>query len=268
MGILNVTPDSFYEPSRRLTQQEIASTAIGIARQGASFIDVGACSTRPGMPSVDEATEIERLRMALSVVRDVEPDIMVSVDTFRASVARIAVEEFGVDMINDVSGGTLDNAMFDTIAELRVPYVLMHMQGTPENMQRFTDYEAEGGVVAAVISSLSQRIAQLEDAGVADIIVDPGFGFSKTVGQNYEMLRNLEAFTAVLDRPLLVGISRKSMFWKVNDTTPDNVLAATIAANTIALTGGAAFLRVHDVAEAVQTIRTVSLTFENSQNRP
>lgn len=263
MGILNVTPDSFYALSRSRTADEVARRAAQIAEEGAAFVDVGACSTRPGEPTVDEATELSRLRMAMKIVRATAPDAFVSVDTFRASVARVAVEELGADMINDVAGGTLDAAMADTVARLRVPYVLMHMRGTPRNMQEFTDYSHEGGVVAAVIGSLSRGVAALESRGVADIIVDPGFGFSKTVAQNFEMLRHIGSFAAVLRRPVLTGVSRKSMFWRPLATDPEHVLAATTAAHTIALTGGTSFLRVHDVADAVQAVRTVAMTYDN-----
>ncbi len=193
----------------------------------------------------------------MKAIREVSADIVVSVDTFRASVAREAVVTYGADIINDISGGNLDAEMWQTVARLKVPYILMHMRGTPSTMQSMTDYD---DVTADVILGLSRKLRELRLLGVADVIVDPGFGFSKTLEQNFEMMRNLNAFTEALDAPLLVGISRKSMITKSLGITADDALAGTIALNTIALSRGAAILRVHDVAEAVAAVRMHQLS--------
>lgn len=227
---------------------------------GADFIDIGAYSSRPGADEVTPEEEISRLDVGMKALREMAPDIPVSVDTFRADVARTAILELGADIINDISGGDLDHEMADTVAELGVPYILMHMRGTPSTMQTLTDYN---DVTADVIADLSRKLRELRLKGVADVIVDPGFGFAKTVGQNYDMMRNLEEFTRLLDAPLLVGISRKSMITKLLGITPDAALAATTALNTITLTRGASFLRVHDALEASQAVRI----YEASTNR-
>lgn len=251
MGIINATPDSFYAPSRVSFDGGVASRAARMIEEGAGMLDIGACSTRPGAAQPSEEDEIARLVKALDEVRGIDGGVIISVDTYRSAVARAAVEH-GADIINDISGGSLDDAMFRTVAELRVPYILMHMRGTPQTMQSLTDYGSEG-VTVAVASWLSERLRELEQLGVADVIVDPGFGFSKTVEQNYRLLRELPVLSRLLDnRPLLVGLSRKTMFWKPIGTTPENVLPATIAANTLALNAGASILRVHDVQAAVQ----------------
>lgn len=252
MGILNATPDSFYGGSRAFDEEAVAARARSLVADGADIIDIGACSTRPGAESVDAVEERRRLAFAIAAVRRaVGPDIPLSVDTFRASVAAFAVEECGADIVNDIAGGTLDPDMFATVARLRVPYVLMHMRGTPPTMLTLTDYPA--GVTAGVIAELSHSIAALEELGVADIIVDPGFGFAKTLGQNYELLAQLQAFD-IFGRPVLVGVSRKSMFTKLLDVTADDVLAATVAAGTLAVERGAAILRVHDPRAARHSI--------------
>lgn len=260
MGIVNVTPDSFFAASRTATESAIKERVRQMLDSGADFIDIGAYSSRPGADEVTPEEEISRLDVGMKALREMAPDIPVSVDTFRADVARTAILELGADIINDISGEDLDHEMADTVAELGVPYILMHMRGTPSTMQTLTDYN---DVTADVIADLSRKLRELRLKGVADVIVDPGFGFAKTVGQNYDMMRNLEEFTRLLDAPLLVGISRKSMITKLLGITPDAALAATTALNTITLTRGASFLRVHDALEASQAVRI----YEASTNR-
>ena len=238
MGILNVTPDSFFAGSRMQTEQAIAGRANQIVAEGATMIDVGGCSTRPGSEPVSEAEEMRRLRLALGVVRREQPHAVVSVDTFRPDVARMAVEEFGADIINDVSEGSVE--MFRMIARLRVPYILMSVQPNLRDM----------------LLAFAREVQQLRDFGVKDIILDPGFGFGKTVAQNYEVMNQLERLL-VMDLPLLVGISRKSMIFKLLGLTPDESLNGTSVLNTIALMKGASILRVHDVKEAVECVRIV-----------
>jgi len=238
MGILNVTPDSFFAGSRMQTEQAIAGRANQIVAEGATMIDVGGCSTRPGSEPVSEGEEMQRLRLALGVVRREQPHAVVSVDTFRPDVARMAVEEFGADIINDVSEGSVE--MYRMIARLRVPYILMSVQPTLHDM----------------LLAFAREVQQLRDFGVKDIILDPGFGFGKTVAQNYEVMNQLERLL-VMDLPLLVGISRKSMIFKLLGLTPDESLNGTSVLNTIALMKGASILRVHDVKEAVECVRIV-----------
>lgn len=257
MGILNVTPDSFYSGSRTMSDSEIGHRVESMIADGADFIDVGAYSSRPGAADVSVEEEISRLRKGMSVLRKLAPEIPVSVDTFRASVAKVAIEELGADIINDISGGSLDPEMFATVAELKAPYILMHMRGTPATMQQFTDYD---NVTADVILDLSSKLRQLRLLGVADVIIDPGFGFSKTAGQNFELMRNLSDFSS-LECPVLVGISRKSMITRTLDIEASEALAPTVALNAIALTKGAAFIRVHDVREAAQTVSLFNLTY-------
>lgn len=256
MGIVNVTPDSFFEGSRTMRGAEIAARVEKQIADGADFIDVGAYSSRPGAADVPLEEEIARLKEGLRILRAIDSHIPVSVDTFRADVARVAVEDLGADIINDISGGNLDGRMFETVAQLGVPYILMHMRGTPATMQTYTDYV---DVTADVISDLSSKLRRLRLAGVSDVIVDPGFGFSKTTEQNFEMMKNLDAFDA-LGCPVLVGISRKSMITKTLGVAPSDALAGTIAFNTLALTRGAAFLRVHDVREAAQMLKLYELS--------
>ena len=259
MGIVNITPDSFYSGSR-ITDEHALEERVGqMLADGADVIDVGACSTRPGSQSVDAHGEMGRLQWALAVIRRVAPDAVISVDTYRAEVAKRCVEEWGADIINDISGGTIDGEMFSTIARLRVPYVLMHMRGTPETMSTLTDYD---DVTADVLEWMGRRIDRLRQSGVDDIIVDPGFGFAKTLEQNYELLARLEAFHA-LEAPILVGISRKRMIYMPLETTPEAALNGTTVINTMALMQGAHILRVHDVRAAVEAVRLVSLMREN-----
>lgn len=259
MGIINVTPDSFYSGSRTQSHDDIALKSKKMLDEGADWLDLGAYSTRSGADDVTPAEEIERLRTGMRAIRSVAPDAIVSIDTFRADVARQAVEELGADMINDISGGLLDDDMPSTIAKLKVPYVLMHTRGTPATMQQLTDYR---DVTGDVLAELARRIDIFGMAGVNDIIVDPGFGFAKTVEQNYRLLRDLEAFH-VLERPLLVGVSRKSMIYRTFGTTPDEALNGTTVINTIALMAGASVLRVHDAKEAAEAVKIVELTYND-----
>ncbi len=252
MGIINVTPDSFYSGSRTLLEADIRSRVERMLEEGVDIVDIGAYSSRPGAADVSPSEEMTRLETGMKIIRSLNAEIPVSVDTFRAEVAREAVCNMGADIVNDISGGDLDNAMWETVAELNTPYILMHMRGTPSDMQNFTDY---ADVTADVIADLSRKLRQLRLMGVADVIVDPGFGFSKTLEQNFEMLRNLEVFTAALDAPLLAGMSRKSMIYKLLGTTPAEALNGTTVLNTMALERGTSILRVHDVKAAVEALK-------------
>ena len=251
MGILNATPDSFYAGSRKQTELELAERAQQIISEGGAIIDVGAYSTRPGAADVSAEEEWERLANSLQVVSREAPEAILSVDTFRAEIARRCVETFGVSIINDISGGDADAQMFDTVAELRVPYVLMHCQGTPQTMQQAPTYK---NVTAEVITDLSRKVRLLRQRGIRDVIIDPGFGFGKTLEHNYTLLRQLEDFR-IFDLPLLIGISRKSMITKSLDITADEALNGTTALNAFALMKGAHLLRVHDVKAAVEVVK-------------
>lgn len=254
MGIINATPDSFYAASRAADNVAAGERAEQMAVAGADMIDVGACSTRPGAALPDAAAEWARLEPALRAVRAaVGAALPVSVDTFRADVARRAVESGLADIVNDVGGCTLDEQMEQTVVELRVPYIMMHMRGTPADMQQHCDYP--DGVAAAVISELAGLLGRLTLAGVPDIIIDPGFGFAKTVEQNYRLLRDLPVVADALRRPVLAGMSRKSMATRLLGISAADALPATAALNMLALERGAAVLRVHDVAEAVQVVK-------------
>lgn len=254
MGIVNITPDSFYPESRFRSDKSILTAVERMLEDGADIIDFGGYSTRPNAENVPANEELERLSGAIEMVLKRFPDTIVSIDTFRASIVREMVRNFNVSLINDISGGTLDDLMFETIADLQVAYVLMHTKGTPFNMQTMTDYE---DVVAEVLSFLQKRIAQLHLLGVKDIIADPGFGFAKTTEQNYNLLACLSYFSE-LNVPVLVGLSRKSMLTKVLKIEAKDALIATNGANMLALMGGASILRVHDVKEAKQTISIFS----------
>lgn len=261
MGILNLTPDSFYAVSRKQTENDVATRVAQLMAEGADIIDVGACSSRPGADNVSAEEEMERLRRGLDILRQVAPEAIVSVDTYRADVAAMCVEEYGVAMINDISAGQLDERMFDTVARLRVPYVLTHMQGTPETMQASPQYV---DVVHDVLRFLAARAEILHEKGVPDVVIDPGFGFGKTLEHNYQLMDRLEEFH-LLELPLLVGISRKSMIYRLLDVTPDEALNGTTALNMVALMKGAHILRVHDVKacreciQIVDKLRNVSL---------
>ena len=249
MAIINATPDSFYSGARNAGERSVGEAL----EQGADMLDLGAYSSRPGAPEVDPEEEWHRLKPVLAAARRLGGDIPVSIDTFRAEIARRALDE-GADIINDISGGMMDEAIDDVIVGYGVPFIIMHMRGTPATMQSLTDYSAQGGVTADVITFLARRIAELSAKGVNDIIVDPGFGFAKTVDQNYELLRDLPLVIDTLQRPMLVGLSRKSMFYKPAGLTPADVLPATCGANLAALQAGAAILRVHDVGAARQIV--------------
>ena len=256
MGILNVTPDSFFTDSRSFDADAISHRVATMVAEGADMIDIGAYSSRPGAGEVSVTEEMQRLERGMAIVRKIAPSILVSVDTFRADVARYAVESLGVDMVNDISAGLLDDNMVATVAQLKVPYIAMHMRGTPATMSEKTQYD---NVVADVMRELSQRINEFTLAGINDIIIDPGFGFAKTTEQNYELLQNLELFHE-LGYPLLVGVSRKSMIYRALGVTPDDALNGTTVVNTIALQAGASILRVHDVKQAVEAVKIMMLT--------
>ena len=260
MGILNVTPDSFYAGSRMETEEAVRGRVQQIVDEGGSMIDIGAYSSRPGAADVSAEEEMARLRRGMKVVREVAPEVPVSVDTFRADVAKMAVEELGVDIINDISGGELDKEMFGTVAKLGVPYILMHMKGTPQTMQQAPHYD---DLMKEVMLYFAEKIQQLRDLGQKDIILDPGYGFAKTIDHNYELLRHQEMLN-VFELPLLVGVSRKSMIYKLLGCTPNEALNGTTVLNTIALQKGASILRVHDVKEAVEVAKMMGrLKIEN-----
>lgn len=253
MGILNITPDSFYSGSRMQTEAEIAGRVTQIIAEGARIIDVGAYSSRPNAENVSAKEEMERLRSGLEILFKVQPDAIVSVDTFRADVARMCVEEYGVAIINDIAAGEMDEDMFRTVARLNVPYIMMHMQGTPQNMQQHPHYD---NLLKDIFQYFARKVQQLRDLGVKDMILDPGFGFGKTLEHNYELLSHLEEFR-IFELPLLVGVSRKSMIYRLLGTTPQEALNGTTVLDTICLLKGANILRVHDVREAVETVKIV-----------
>lgn len=255
MGILNITPDSFYAESRTPDEQNIATRVHQLVNDGADMIDIGGYSSRPGADDVPPEEEMNRLRKGLRIVRKLYPNIPISVDTFRADVARMCVEEEGADIINDISGGMMDRQMFRTVARLGVPYILMHMQGTPDTMQQAPHYD---NLRREVMLYFAERIDRLCQMGAKDIIVDPGFGFGKTLEHNYELFQHLDDFNC-FHLPLLVGISRKSMIYKLLGGTPQTSLNGTTVLNTVALMKGANILRVHDVKEAVEAKRIVAL---------
>lgn len=253
MGILNVTPDSFYAESRTSDEEHIAARVQQLMDDGADMIDIGGYSSRPGADDVSPEEEMNRLRRGLRVVRRLYPEVPISADTFRADVARMCVEEEGADIINDISGGMMDRQMFRTVARLGVPYILMHMQGTPDTMQQAPHYD---NLRREVMLYFAERIDRLCQMGAKDIIVDPGFGFGKTLEHNYELFHHLDDFN-LFNLPLLVGISRKSMIYKLLGGTPQTSLNGTTVLNTIALMKGVHILRVHDVKEAVEAKRIV-----------
>ena len=260
MGILNVTPDSFYSGSRKQTDTEIAERVEQILAEGGQMIDIGAYSSRPNADDVSTKEEMERLRRGLRILREKAPDAIVSVDTFRADVAKMCVEEYGVQIVNDISGGELDKEMFPTVARLGVPYVLMHMKGTPQTMQEAPHYD---DLMKEVMLYFAEKIQQLRDLGQKDIILDPGFGFAKTLEHNYELLCHLEALQ-IFELPILVGVSRKSMIYKLLGTTAQEALNGTTVLNTICLMKGCAnILRVHDVKECVEAVNIYQLYKNN-----
>lgn len=260
MGIVNATPDSFYSGSRCGDPESVAGRAAEMLRDGADILDVGACSTRPGSDPVSAREETERLDYALGAIREYFPHATVSVDTFRASVARHCIEKWHADIINDISSGDLDPDMAGVAADAKVPYIAMHMRGTPDTMQGLTEY---ADVTAEVLEYLARKVDALHAAGIADVIVDPGFGFAKTVDQNFRLLSELPVFLE-LGCPLLVGVSRKTMIWKELGISAAEALNGTTVIDTLALMGGADILRVHDVREAVETVRLTEALRRNA----
>jgi len=250
MGILNITPDSFYDGGRYTNSDKILEHAQKMVDEGASIIDVGAVSTRPKAPKISVGQEIERLTPVLEMLKKKIPSTLISVDTYQSKVAEFVVKNFEVDIINDISAGTMDKNMIETVAKLQVPYIAMHIQGTPQTMQQNPVYD---DVVFDIIKFFSERISLMKQAGIADIIIDPGFGFGKTIKHNFELLKRLDEFK-IFELPLLVGLSRKSMIYKTLNTTPESALNGTTALNMVALLNGTNILRVHDVREAVETV--------------
>jgi dihydropteroate synthase len=253
MGILNVTPDSFYDGQRYQTPEQALRQAEKMISEGADFIDIGGYSSRPGASDISEADELSRVLPVIRQIVKQFPEINLSIDTFRSEVARQALEE-GANLVNDISGGDRDDRMTRLVAERQVPYVMMHMRGTPQNMNQLTDYSQ---LTKEIIDSLHPKIYHFKQLGIKDLVVDPGFGFAKTVPQNFELLNNLESLS-ILNRPILVGLSRKSMIWRTLNIKPEEALNGTTTLHTIALLKGASILRVHDVAEAKQCIALVS----------
>ncbi len=251
MGIVNVTPDSFFKGNRFTTDKAILHCVEKIITEGGVIVDIGGYSTRPSADTVSQDEEIRRVSEAINIILKKFPELIISVDTFRSSVVRQVAKNFNIGLINDISGGTLDDLMFETIADLQLAYVLMHTRGTPKNMQTHTQYI---DVVSEVLSFLAKRVAQLRLLGVHDIIIDPGFGFAKTTEQNFEILKHLSYFKE-LNTPILAGLSRKSMIYKTLNTTAEESMNGTTATHILALMGGASILRVHDVKEAVQAIQ-------------
>lgn len=259
MGIINITPDSFYAGSRYSSNEEILSAAERMLEDGADILDVGGYSSRPGAPDISIQEESARVLKAIKLIKREFPEATISVDTFRADIAREAVVECGAHMINDISGGDADSEMFFIVEKLNVPYIMMHMKGNPRSMQNKPVYE---DIVADILKWFGERIFRLSSAGVKDIIIDPGLGFGKTIDHNFELLRRLGDFS-ITGLPVLIGISRKSMIWKTLDISADEALNGTTALNAIALFNGADILRVHDVKEAVQTVQLI-LSIRNS----
>lgn len=255
MGILNVTPDSFYSGSRKQTEEDIRNRVKQIIDEGGQMIDIGAYSSRAGADDVSTQEEMARLRHGMKIVNEMAPDMPVSVDTFRADVAKMCVEELGVGIINDISGGELDKRMFETVAKLGVPYILMHMKGTPQTMQQAPHYD---DLMKEIMLYFAEKIQKLRDLGQKDIILDPGYGFAKTIEHNYELLAHQEMLH-VFELPLLVGISRKSMIFRLLGSSPEESLNGTSVLNTIALQKGASILRVHDVKECVEVVKIVKM---------
>lgn len=253
MGILNVTPDSFYSASRKSSEVEIGERVNAIISEGGSIIDIGAYSSRPGADNISASEEMNRLRGALQILRSEAPEAVVSVDTFRADVAKMCVEEYGVQIINDISGGELDPQMFQTVAALGVPYILMHMKGNPQTMQVEPHYD---DLLTEMLQYFGSKVQQLHELGVKDVILDPGFGFAKTLEHNYELMNRMQDLQ-VLGLPMLVGVSRKSMIYRLLGGTPEGALNGTSVLNTLALLKGASILRVHDVKEAAEVVQIV-----------
>jgi dihydropteroate synthase len=258
LGVLNLTPDSFFDGGKYRSEAEIISRTETMIEEGADIIDIGAFSTRPGAKHISENEELKRIIPSVKLISNAFPDIVISIDTFRSNVASASVDN-GASIINDISGGQFDNAMFETVARLNTPYILTHIKGEPRNMQINPKYD---DVVQEVTDYFIKKTKKLRECGVTDIIIDPGFGFGKTVAHNYQLLARLKEFNT-LELPILAGISRKSMINKVLGTTPNTALGGTIAANTIALMNGASMLRVHDVKQAKEAIKIVNYTLSH-----
>lgn len=261
MGIINVTPDSFFDGGKYKTEKKVVKRAEEILEQGGAVIDIGAVSTKPGSEGISTKDEIERLLPAVKAVKKEFPNAFISIDTYRSWVALKVIEECGPCMVNDVSGGNFDDHMFETIGKLGVPYVLMHMQGTPLKMQQNPEYE---DIIRDISMFFTEQVKKLTKAGVKDVIIDPGFGFGKNLEHNYELLNRLDSFK-VFQLPLMVGVSRKSMICKLLNSSPENALNGTSVVNTLALMGGADILRVHDVSEAVEAVRILTMVRSTSK---
>lgn len=263
MAILNVTPDSFYDGGKFTDEQSILERVEKILAEGATFIDIGGYSSRPGAAHIPEEEELQRVLPVISLISRTFPEAMLCIDTFRSSVARKAVEN-GAVIVNDISGGEMDPQMFATVAALKVPYILMHMKGTPQTMTTLTQYD---NLLHDIMGYFHKKISQLHALGIQDIVVDPGFGFAKTPEQSYEILNHLDYFQ-ILGKPILAGLSRKSMIWKKLGTTPEGARNGTTALNTVALLKGASILRVHDVKEAIECIALIASPGAGQKHRP
>lgn len=255
MGVINITPDSFYKGSRFTDEKSVLEVVLKMIQDGADIIDIGGYSSRPGADDVPYKEEKTRVLKVVRAVNREFPDIAISIDTFRAEIAREAVEECGAGIINDISGGEADSNMFSYVERLGVPYILMHMKGIPANMQKNPVYD---DIVADILRWFGERIYRLQSAGIKDIVIDPGFGFGKTIEHNFTLLNRLDELS-IAGLPLLAGLSRKSMIWKTLQTTPEDALNGTVVLNTVALMKGCNILRVHDVKEAVQAIRLTQM---------
>jgi dihydropteroate synthase len=260
MGIINVTPDSFFDGGKYKTEKKVLKRAEEILEQGGTIIDIGAITTQPGSEGISTKDEIERLLPSVKAVKKEFPHAFVSIDTYRSWVAMKVIEDCGLCIVNDVTGGNFDENMFDTVGKLGVPYILMHMLGNPLKMQEKPEY---GDIIRDISMFFTDCVKRLTKAGVKDVIIDPGFGFGKTLEHNYELLNRLDSFK-VFQLPLLVGVSRKSMIFKLLGTKPEDVLNGTSVVNTLALMGGADILRVHDVREAVEAIRILDMVRSTS----
>jgi len=256
MGIINVTPDSFYSGSRKSGLQEALDQADQMVKDGATFLDIGGYSSRPGAKDISIQEEVDRTAPIIAAIKKKLPDVYISIDTFRSGVAKTALES-GAEIINDISGGELDPDMFDLVAKSKAPYIMMHMKGTPQNMVTKTDYS---DLLKEVLDYFQNKLDALHKKGAGDIILDPGFGFAKDRDQNFALLRELRYFD-VLEQPILIGVSRKSMIYKTLGTSPDQALNGTSVLNTIGLLNGANILRVHDVKEAAEVVKLVELTY-------
>ncbi len=257
MGILNATPDSFYDGGIHYSEHAAIDHAVKMVEEGADILDIGSYSSRPGATDIPPEEEWQRLKTILPAIRRELPDTIISLDTFRSSIAEKSVKEYNINVINDISGGKLDPDMYQTISRLNIPYIFMHMKGTPQNMQRKNHYH---NLLKEILYYFSEGIKQLKDAGIKDVIIDPGFGFAKDISQNFELLRNLNLLNFT-ETPVLAGLSRKSMIYKTLGKTPDESLNGTIALNAIALEKGADILRVHDVKEGIE-LRDLMLAYK------